>query len=252
MKTSILFLHAFPLNAEMWKNQIEYFSQINTGISCSLAPNLPGFGSNQLPHHPLTFEFYVDHILDYLIKNNLKNSIWCGLSMGGYLALRLYERAPEMCKGLILSDTKASPDGNEAKLRRWHAIMGLHSDFDLFLANQWRALIGESSQKNQKLKDQFNQLILKSTKEGISSGLVALATRTDTTDQLSKICVPTLIIVGDEDKVTPTSDAEFLHKNIKNSTLRILKGCGHLANIEQPDLFNKEVLHFLIQNKLSR
>lgn len=243
MKSNILFLHAFPFTAEMWENQNDYFSK---KYNC-FSPTLPGFGASSLPDHAITFEYYVDYILQYLEKNNLKKSIWCGLSMGGYLALRLYERAPEFCQGLILSDTKAGADANTAKLKRWDtikAINNLANDLPKFHETQWNALIGESSQSNFQLKDHFQKLISQSSAKGIIAGLAALATRTDSLSMLTQIKVPTLILVGDEDKVTPLTEAELLHKSIKNSYLTILKKCGHLSNLERPEIFNKELEAF--------
>lgn len=244
MKSNLVFFHAFPFTAEMWKNQMDYFSK---DYQC-FSPNLPGFGSTPLPDSPITFETYIDNTISYLEKNSLKKSIWCGLSMGGYLALRLFERSPEMCQGLVLCDTKAAADNNEAKLKRWDTIKMLKKEMNKFQDAQWKALVGESSQNNTKLKEDFVKLISQTSTEGITNGLVALATRTDSQSLLSKINVPSLIMVGEEDKVTPLAEAEFLHKNIKNSKFSILKRCGHLSNLEQPELFNKEIESFLKKN----
>jgi pimeloyl-ACP methyl ester carboxylesterase len=122
-KDPLIFLHAFPLSSDMWRDQMQFFSKTHY----TLAPDLPGFGKSVLPSHAVTFEYYVESVLNFLKEAGIKQSIWCGLSMGGYLALRLYQKAPELCTGLILADTKALADDNLAKEKRWSSIKKLHS-----------------------------------------------------------------------------------------------------------------------------
>lgn len=237
----LLFLHAFPFSGDMWKEQFNVFSE---KYYC-VAPDLPGFGSSDLPHHSVTFEHYVDSVLIYLKEAKIDKAIWCGLSMGGYLALRMFERAPEQCKGLILCDSKAGADSNEAKLKRYSSIQMLQRSRAEFIAAQWQALIGESSKNNISLKMHFEELVAKVNDTGIISGLVALATRTDCTMNLSQIHVPTLIMVGEEDKVTPVSEAELMAKAISGSQLKIISKTGHLSNLENPQMFNDFLDKFL-------
>lgn len=241
-KEALLFLHAFPLSSDMWKEQMNVFSKTHY----TLAPDLPGFGKGVLPIHAITFEHYVESILNFLKEAGIKQSIWCGLSMGGYLALRLYQKAPDLCSGLILADTKSAPDDNLGKEKRWSSIKKLHSHREEFIEKQWQSMIGKSSRDNLKLKKCFYDIVSKNTEEGISAGLVSLTTRMDCTEMLSEIHVPTLILVGEEDKVTPFSDAQHLHKNIVESQLKVIKKAGHLSNMENPEVFNKAVSEFLV------
>lgn len=237
----IIFLHAFPMTSDMWKGQMQHFSKTHY----TLAPDLPGFGKGALPMHSVTFEHYVDSVLNFLRESGIKQSIWCGLSMGGYVALRLYEKAPELCCGLILSNTKAPSDDNAAKCKRWSAIKSLTADREGFLEGQWNSLIGKSSQDNIKLKKQFYDITAKNSEEGMTAGLAAMASRMDSTQMLSSIDVPTLIIASDEDKIIKISDAEILNRGIKKSKLEIIQNAGHLSNLENPESFNKVVAEFL-------
>ena len=241
---AIIFLHAFPLSSEMWKRQMQVFSKTHY----TLAPDLPGLGKGILPTYAVTFEYYVDSVLIFLKEAGLKKSIWCGLSMGGDLALRLYERAPELCSGLILANTKAVADDNATKEKRWANIKNLHSHKNDFIEKQWQTLIGKSSQNNIALKKQFTEMIIKNTEEGVSAGLVSLATRLDNTEKLRDIEVPTLIVVGEEDQVILRSDIEFLHNSITGSHLKVIKNAGHLSNMEKPEEFNKLIAEFLTIN----
>lgn len=238
----LIFLHAFPLSSDMWKDQMHLFSKSHY----TLAPDLPGFGKGLLPSFAITFEHYVEEVLLFLKEAGIKHSIWCGLSMGGYLALRLYQKAPELCSGLILADTKSTSDDNLAKEKRWSSVKKLHAHRGEFLENQFLSLVGKTSRNNLTLKKKFFEIVTKNSEQGMSSGLVSLATRLDCSEMLSEIDVPTLILVGEEDKVTPFSDAQHLHKNIAGSRLEVIKKAGHLSNMENPEEFNYYVSDFLM------
>lgn len=240
---ALLFLHAFPLSSDMWTEQMNRFSE---NFYC-LAPYFPGFGESPLPDHAVTFEYYVDCVLNFLKESKVDSAIWCGLSMGGYIALRMYERAPEQCRALVLCDTKAGADGNEAKLKRWEAIKALQKNREEFTMIQWQTLVAERSKENDVLKARFQELVGKVSEKGISAGLLALATRTDTTPGLSKISVPTLILVGEEDKVTPISESEIIAKGISGSQMKTLEKTGHLSNLENPQKFNACLADFFTQ-----
>lgn len=239
---ALLFLHAFPMTGDMWKEQINFFSE---DFYC-VVPDLPGFGGSILPDSAVTFEYYVDSVLSYLKEAKIEKAVWCGLSMGGYLALRMYEKASDQCRALILCDTKSGADSNEAKLKRWAAIQSLQKNRTEFVEAQWQALIGDTSKKSFELKDRFEELVAEVVDRGIASGLVALATRTDTTQSLSQIRVPTLILVGREDKVTPITESEVMAKAITGSQLKIMNQVGHLSNLENPIEFNDHISEFLI------
>lgn len=240
-KHPIVFLHAFPLNSGMWADQVRLVEPTHKVF----APNLPGFGSTAKPELARAFEHQVDFILNYLKQMAAGPSIWCGLSMGGYLALRMIEKAPELCSALVLCDTKAGADGNEAKLKRAANIDALAKDRDAFLKTQWEAGFGESNKYDEKLIARYKEIVARSTDEGIASALVAMATRTDTTEGLPKIKVPTLILVGAEDKVTPLADAQAMNKAIPRSRLHVIPKAGHLSNLENPAEFNSRLSEFL-------
>lgn len=245
---AIIFLHAFPMTSDMWKEQMNFFSKTHY----TLAPDLPGFGKGVLPIHAITFEYYVDSVINFLREAGIKRSIWCGLSMGGYLAMRMYERAPELCSGLILANTKAGTDDNATKEKRWSNIKMLHSHSEEFAEKQWQAMVSKSSLKKAQLKKCFHEIVSKSDEEGISAGLVSLATRMDSTETLAHITVPTLILAGEHDKIIPLSEMQFLQKNIPESRLEIIKDAGHLSNMENPDEFNKVIAEFLTNLHVDR
>ncbi len=231
----IVFLHAFPLNSSMWSEQLEYFGE---RYYC-VALDLPGFGKSKLKTiNALTFEAYVEHFHTFLERESIDKAVWVGLSMGAYVLLRAYEKFPEKATKLILCDTKAEADGNEAKLKRWENVKMIENDFDAFKVAQWNALVGTESKKDTALLNRFKTIVSQNSKSAIQSALIALTTRTDTTSHLKNIKVPTTVLVGSEDKVTPLKDAQNLASAISGSQLRIVQGAGHLSNLEDPTHFN--------------
>jgi pimeloyl-ACP methyl ester carboxylesterase len=238
--SALVFVHAFPLNSKMWEKQVEFFSK---DYPC-FALDLPGYGREPLPAGAVTFEAYVDCFEARLKEWGLVRSTWIGCSMGGYLILRALERLPELCERVVLCDTKAEPDGNEAKIKRWASHGAFRQDRDTFLANQWKSLVGEKAAIDPALFERFRALVSENAPEGVLAGLVALATRTDTRKVLARVRVPSLVIVGAEDKVTPPEDAEALHRGIAGSRLEVLQGVGHLPNLEAPEVFNRALKGF--------
>jgi pimeloyl-ACP methyl ester carboxylesterase len=238
---NIVFLHAFPLSQLMWKSNVDKISEKH---NCYLL-DLPGFGISPTPNHPVSFEYYVESVKETLEALKLQSAVLCGLSMGGYLCLRLYEIQPNLFSSLILCDTKSAADNNEAKIKRAKALTLLLSNPDEFNEQQWKNLIAAENQNNLELKKHFFDCLNSNSSHGVASALVALATRTDTQSILSKIKVPTLILVGEKDAITPPHEAENLHKNISQSQLQIIPKAGHLSALEKPQEFNNLILNFL-------
>lgn len=238
---ALVFLHAFPFTGDMWRDQVEIFSKTHYCI----VPDLPGFGKSAPFSTAVTFEAYVDSIFDYFDKNSISQSIWCGLSMGGYLALRMYERKPNLCKALVLCDTKSGADNNETKLKRWESIKALKKSRDEFVQAQWQVLASKTSQLNHQLQKRFEEIIAQNSDAGIAQGLVALATRTDSIVTLAKIRVPSLIMVGEDDAVTPVGESTAMNQAIESSQLFVVKQSGHLSNLENPRAFNDRLGEFL-------
>ena len=239
--TPIVFIHALPFSSEMWGHQMRQLSK----KYYTLAPDLPGFGKSPLRFNAVTSEYYVEYLANFIRESGFKKSIWCGISFGGYLAIRLYELIPDLCSGLILANTFAGSDDNEIKKRRWNAIKKLHSHRDEFLNKQWSAYTGESSKKDLLLKEQIIRMIDKNSNLGISAAMASLTGRVDCTQSLASIQVPTLIITGSEDDVVKKDKIEALQKSILNSYIETIEGAGHLTCLEKPAEFNRIVESFL-------
>jgi 3-oxoadipate enol-lactonase len=216
----IIFIHGFPFNHTMWGNQAE-LCRIDRQV---ISYDARGHGQSDVGNGQYIFEDFVDDLFLLMDALQIPQSILCGLSMGGYVALRAIERQPERVLGLILCDTRSNADSTEVKLKRASDLrmireQGLESFADAFL----RKMLSPSNFQHQpSIVAKVRQMILTNPPLGVCGTLIALATRADTTPALSRIRVPTLILVGAEDQVTPPAVAKTLHDLIPSSEMCVI------------------------------
>jgi 3-oxoadipate enol-lactonase len=241
--TPIVLIHGFPFSHEMWDPQIEALQKQFRVI----AYDLRGHGKSGVGDGQYTLEFFVDDLLGLLDHLKLERAVLCGLSMGGYIALRAVERNPERVQGLILADTQAKADSNEAKLKRAAAIksvkaMGVKAYAEGFVKSVFAP---QTLANNKAAVEKIRGIIQSNSSLGICGGLLALASRTDTTESLPGIKVPTLILVGEHDASTPPSASQEMHNRIPNSEIYVIPNAAHLSNLENSEKFNEHLLDFL-------
>jgi pimeloyl-ACP methyl ester carboxylesterase len=244
----LVLIHGFPFTHEMWRPQTGIFSERFRVIDYDLRGlGQTGAGDGQYP-----FEFFVDDLISLLDHMKIRRAALCGLSMGGYIALRAIERNPERVAALILADTQARADSNEAKLKRAAAVRAIKENgvkpfAEGFLKTVFtpKSLVAKSE-----CTLTIQRIIESNSSTGICGALIAMATRTDTVPSLSAIRVPTLILVGEQDILTPVSTSQEMHERICGSELRIIKDAAHLSNMENADEFNRQLVDFLSKTSL--
>jgi len=238
----VVFLHAFPLNRTMWEPQI--------GALVAEARCIPidfrGFGDSRLAP-PFTVERYADDVAAVLDVLQIERAVIVGLSLGGYVAFALWRRHRERIRGLVLSDTRASADSEEVIARRRALIDTARTQGATAVANaQIAGLMGKSTRdKRPDIYDAMHRMMAQTDVDAIVGGLEAMISRPDSTPTLATIDMPTLVVVGDEDVITPQKEARKIHDAIPGSRLEVLKGAGHLSNVERPAAFNTVVSEFL-------
>ncbi len=239
----IVLIHGFPFSHEMWEPQIEAFGKRFRVV----AYDLRGHGKSGVGDGQYMLEFFVDDLIGLLDYFKIERAVVCGLSMGGYIALRAVERNPERILALILADTQAKADSNEAKLRRATAIKAVKTNgVSAYAANFVKSVFTpESFTKRRDAVEKIERIIQSNSPLGICGALLALASRTDSTEALSKIKVPTLILVGEHDTLTPSSASQEMHNRIPSSQIHLISNAAHLSNLENADEFDKLVLNFL-------
>jgi 3-oxoadipate enol-lactonase len=243
----VVFIHGFPFSQEMWRSQVDEFS----GDYRVITYDVRGHGESEVGDGQYTIEFFVDDLLALLDHLRIEKAVVVGLSMGGYIALRAIERNPERFKGLALCDTRSEADPNEGKIKRAGNIKSVRTDGVKKYAEGFvRAVFAPQTFERNPEAIKFIRNIIENTSPiSIAGTLLALASRTDTTESLSKINVPTLILVGEHDALTPVSAAKSMSEKIRQSELHIISDTAHLSNLEKPEEFNKHLSGFLRQIK---
>ena len=232
--TPLVLLHAFPLDRTMYAPQ--------HGLAKShrlLLPDFPGFG--QSPRHEgWTVDSAADAVAEWLDELNITEPVVLGgMSMGGYVALAFARNHPGKLKGLILADTRSEPDGAEAKANRDKSIATVkEAGVPAFFAGMLPKLVAPA---NERLYVELRQMVALQSPEGVSDALLALRDRPEATPGLASVSVPTLVIVGELDALTPPSASEAMMKHLPNGTLVVIPGAGHLSNIEAPAEFNAAI-----------
>ncbi len=242
MKKPILFLHGFPFDRRMWFTQQKFFSNLYDFHSIDLL----GAGSNQ-KETMFTLEEMCESVEDYIQTHQLQSPILAGLSMGGYVTLRILERNNLKFSGIILMDTRSLPDSNQSKLKRTATIQkirrsGIQEFLKEFLEN---AISSNSIQKNPHLRDQLIEIGTSQNSDGLISQLLAMQGRTDTSDVLPQIQIPTLLLCGEKDQITPVTEMEQIAKQIPHSQMSVVPESGHFSPLENPDFVNSTILKFL-------
>jgi 3-oxoadipate enol-lactonase len=240
---TLVLLHAFPLNARMWEPQL--------GLAAHdwrvLAPHLRGFDAGATDSPVSTVDEYAADVIDLLDALHVEDAVIGGLSMGGYVAFAILRRAPRYVRGLVLADTRSqadTPEGLEGRKRMLQLLAekGPSAVVDEMMPK----LLGASTRAREPATgDRVRALALSNPPEAIAGAIRALMTRPDSTPLLSTIHCPTLIVVGEEDILTPPALSEEMHRAIAGSEMTIVPGAGHLSSFEQPDAFNSALARFL-------
>lgn len=243
----VILLHAFPFKAEMWRGQLE---AVPPGWRF-IAPDLRGFGRAHLLRlkteedaPPLTVDDYAADVAALMDALKIDDAVIGGLSMGAYVAFALFRQSPGRFAGMILADTRSQADTPQAREARV----------------QMRALLAErgpSAVADQMLPKLFSanappevvaaarQTIESADPAAIDAAIGALMTRPDSTPDLPRMARGTLVIVGEEDAITPLADARAMQAAIPRSTLTVIPGAGHLSNLERPEIFSRALADFL-------
>jgi 3-oxoadipate enol-lactonase len=238
----IVLVHAFPVGMRMWERVA--IPQGWRGI----APALPGFdGVEPLATESQVIDDYARAMLDVMDELRIDNAVAGGVSMGGYVAFALWRLARLRWRGLVLADTRAGADNEQGRAGRNKMLDLVKREGSRGIADEMvPKLLGETTRSSQPdLVADVRRLIERQTSEGIAGAIVRLRDRPDSTPLLREIGVPTLVVVGDEDVVTPPAESEQMAAQLEDARLVHVPGAGHLACMEKPEAFNAALASFL-------
>ncbi len=239
----VVLLHGYPFNRSLWSEQVKEISQRHRVIT----PDLRGHGETAVTPGVVSMEDMAGDVAGLLESLNISRATISGLSMGGYVAFAFHRLFPSQVRALILADTRPQADTEEAKQNRAQQAEkalreGMEGIADALLP---KLSAPETVAKRPDIVKRVREMIVSTNPEGAAAALRGMAERQDVTSFLSRIIAPTLILVGSEDALTPVADAELMHREIGGSRLQIIKGAGHVSNLEKPDEFNRALVEFL-------
>jgi 3-oxoadipate enol-lactonase len=238
----LLLVHAFPLNRTMWAPQV---SALVERCRC-VAPDLRGFGASSVtPSYSM--EQYADDLAHLLDALHIEKVVFCGISMGGYIGFAFWRRHKQRVRAFVLADTRASADADETLVRRRQLIQLARTDGAIAVANlQIPSMIGKTSREKQPdIYDAVHRMMAQAPVDGIVGATEAMMVRPDSTGMLATIDVPTLILVGEEDAITPVKEARAMQERIPASRIEVIAQAGHLSSVERPAAFNHLLTEFL-------
>lgn len=228
----LVLLHAFPLHSRMWR-------EVADGLTDScyvVSVDLPGFGRSPVPAPGTSLADAADGVVAVLDGLGVQRAVVAGLSMGGYVALALAGRHPDRLAGLGLLDTKAAADDDAARQRRLDLAEAVTGRAGLrALHGMAENLVGEHTRSRAPhLVREVEALIGDSDPQAVAWASRAMAARPDTHGVLDGLTVPALVLVGDQDGLTPPAEAERMATRLRTEPV-VVPDCGHLSAIEQPN-----------------
>jgi pimeloyl-ACP methyl ester carboxylesterase len=240
---SVVLLHGYPFNRTLWKDQVEALKDAYRVIT----PDLRGFGDSDASDGSATMSRMANDVAGLLAALEISAATIGGLSMGGYVVLAFYKQFASRVNGLLLADTRPQSDTEENKqvrARQAEQVMaeGMAGIADAMLP---KLLTSETVSRRPEVVKRVRDMMIKTKPAGAAAALLGMAAREDQTSLLSQIAVPTLILVGQEDPITPVADSEKMHNDIKGSRLAVIENAAHVSNLEQPEVFNTELRTFL-------
>lgn len=240
----VVLLHGFPFDRSMWREQAEVLSPTFRVV----APDLRGLGETPLGDvAAATMDEMAEDLAALLDALNVERAVLGGLSMGGYVAFEFFRRFPQRVRALVLADTRPQADDDDGKrTREENARKVLREGMRPLVDSMLPKLLSASTRESRPdVVERVSAMMLAVRPEGAASALRGMAVRRDQTELLSRIDVPTLVIVGTEDAITPPSDAEAMAVKIEGSRLVRVEGAAHLSNVERPEEFNRALVDFV-------
>ena len=240
---AVLLIHGYPFNRSLWTEQTEAL----TSRFRVVTPDLRGFGETDTSEGPATMSRMAEDVATLMDQLGIQQAVIGGLSMGGYVALAFVKQFPSRVKALVLADTRAQADTEEAKQTRHQQAEKALSEGMAGIADAMlpKLLTPDTVSKQPEVVKRVRDMMLKTKPQGAASALLGMAEREDLSEFISTIRVPTMIVVGREDAITPVADSEKMQSKIAPSRLVVIENAGHVSNLEQTEQFNFALLRFL-------
>ncbi len=241
----LVLVHGFPFDGSLWEKQLEGPG----GGMWVVAPDMPGMGESE----PLELnreagmDDYADAIAGWAKSAGVEKIVLAGHSMGGYIAFAFVRKFPEMLEKLILVATRPGADTEAAREGRYKTAQSVEEKGAVAAAEGMfpRVFAPSTYEQDKEIAEWVHAMMLRQGKRGVIDSLHAMVGRPDSTPDMARIKVPTLIISGGEDQIIPAVEAEKMHAGIEGSVHVVIENTGHLPMVEEPEAFNTALREFL-------
>ncbi len=240
---AVLFVHGFPLDRTMWRAQIDSLRGCRR-----IAPDLRGMGQSDAPDLGYSMNIYAADLAGLLDALGIEDVVLCGLSMGGYIAFEFLRHWRSRVRGLVLVDTRAGADNAEARRARDTSAASARDGGPAAIAETMlpKLLAPSTLAEQPDIVERVRQMILRTPVAGIIGALAAMRDRPDSESLLPTLGdIPTLVVVGEADTVTPPEQAEAMARAIPGAQIAVIRGAGHLSPLERPDEVSRRLAQFV-------
>jgi pimeloyl-ACP methyl ester carboxylesterase len=241
---AIVLLHGYPFSRTMWRDQIADLKDRYRVI----APDLRGLGESIATDEVAGMDQMARDVATVMDQLQIYQAVIAGLSMGGYVAFDFHHLFADRVKALVLAGTRAPADNGQERQTRERQAARMLAQGMTGIAEETlpKLLARQTLARNPAAADRIREMIDSTSPRGAAAAQLGMAARRDYSEDLENINVPTLIMVGNEDSIRPVSDAEFMHRGIANSQLKIIENAAHVSNFDQPEVFNATLCEFLM------
>ncbi|HTV48464.1 MAG TPA: alpha/beta fold hydrolase [Phycisphaerae bacterium] len=242
MKPTVVLIHGFPLSSAMWEPQTKGLKAAGYRV---FTPDLPGFGNSRpKSQESCSMESFADEIFSLIKRQAGGSAVVGGFSMGGYVLLALLRDHPEAVSAAMFIDTHPAADTPETRTNRLAMVETVRKQGVAPIAESMpEKLLSKSA--SPELMQEVAEMIRRQPPQAIIAAQLAMAARRDQTDLLGKLRIPTLVIVGSDDVITPPATAAALSGRIPFSRLVEIPSAGHLSSLQSPEMLNNAMLEFL-------
>ncbi|MBC8109353.1 MAG: alpha/beta hydrolase [Anaerolineae bacterium] len=237
----LVLVHGFPLDSRMWDRALND----PLGNTRVITPDLPGFGKSSTDR-PFTMHSLAEDLSQFLSCINANNCVLGGFSMGGYVALAYAKKFPKTLRGLMLIDTRAEADSAEGKEKRNKMIQTVRTSGSRAIAEAMLPnMVTKEHASDPSIAKPLSEMMESCSPTTIEYALTAMREREDQTAFLPSIAMPTLLVVGEDDAITPKSAAEAMNKAIPRSQLVVIPNAGHVSPMENPQAVDRAIRQFV-------
>lgn len=240
----LVLIHGHPFNRSMWRPQLDHFSRAGWRV---IAPDLRGYGDSTVVLGKTTMDTFARDIEGLFDALEVDKAVLGGLSMGGQIVMEFHRLFPDRIRALVLADTSASAETSDGRTVRAEMAdrlvrQGMAPYADEVLP---KMVAPHNIEAMPDVAAHVRSMMHTTPPEGAAAALRGRAERPDYVEMLSRVRVPTLVVVGSEDEFTPVAEAQLMHRHLPNSQLAVIHGAAHLPNLERHDDFNDALEVFL-------